>query len=94
MNDVSDGLASELNEIAEASRVTIEIEANKLPVHPNLPVLRKDWLEWVLFGGEDFVLTGTISEADWDSFEMQCRKKTFKSNALDKSKVIKQQAFY
>ncbi|MGA3881268.1 thiamine-phosphate kinase [Bacillus pumilus] len=75
LNDVSDGIASELNEIAEASRVTIEIEANKLPVHPNLPVLRKDWLEWVLFGGEDFVLTGTISEADWDSFEMQCRKK-------------------
>lgn len=74
LNDVSDGLASELNEIAEASHVTIEIEANKLPTHPDLPVLRKDWLEWVLFGGEDFVLTGTIPEADWESFEMQCRK--------------------
>lgn len=71
---MSDGLASELNEIAEASHVTIEIETNKLPIHPDLPVLRKDWLEWVLFGGEDFVLTGTIPEADWESFEMQCRK--------------------
>lgn len=72
---MSDGIASELNEIAEASHVTIEIETNKLPVHPDLPVLRKDWLEWVLFGGEDFVLTGAIPEDDWESFEMQCRKK-------------------
>ena len=33
LNDVSDGLASELNEIAEASCVMIEIEADKLPIH-------------------------------------------------------------
>ncbi|MFP7294986.1 thiamine-phosphate kinase [Bacillus safensis] len=74
LNDVSDGLASELNEIAEASCVMIEIEADKLPIHPDLQVLRKDWFEWVLFGGEDFVLTGTIPECDWESFESQCQK--------------------
>ncbi|PIK27036.1 thiamine-phosphate kinase [Bacillus pumilus] len=74
LNDVSDGLASELNEIAEASHVTMEIEADKLPKHPDLPLLRKDWLEWVLFGGEDFVLTGTIPEYDWKSFETQCKR--------------------
>lgn len=74
LNDVSDGLASELNEIAEASRVTLEIEADQLPKHPHLPLLHKEWLEWVLFGGEDFVLTGTIPETDWKRFEMQCKK--------------------
>ncbi|MFS0655453.1 thiamine-phosphate kinase [Bacillus sp. 179-C3.3 HS] len=75
LNDVSDGLASELNEIAEASQVTIQIEADKLPIHPDLPLLRKEWLEWVLYGGEDFVLTGTIPNADWDRFESQCKEK-------------------
>lgn len=75
LNDVSDGLASELNEIAEASHVTMEIDAAKLPVHTDLSMLRKEWLEWVLFGGEDFVLTGTIPEADWGSFEKQCKEK-------------------
>ncbi|MEI4791292.1 thiamine-phosphate kinase [Bacillus sp. FJAT-53060] len=75
LNDVSDGLASELNEIAEASHVTLEIEADKLPVHADLPLLRKEWLEWVLFGGEDFVLTGTIPEIDWENFEKQCKEK-------------------
>lgn len=74
LNDVSDGLASELNEIAEASRVTLEIEADQLPKHPHLPLLHKEWLEWVLFGGEDFVLTGTIPETDWKRFETQCKK--------------------
>ena len=74
LNDVSDGLASELNEIAEASRVTIEIEADQLPKHPHLPLLHKEWLEWVLFGGEDFVLTGTIPETDWKRFETQCKR--------------------
>ncbi|MDM5297056.1 thiamine-phosphate kinase [Bacillus pumilus] len=78
LNDVSDGLASELNEIAEASDVTVEIEADKLPVHADLPLLNDKWLEWVLFGGEDFVLTGTIPEADWTSFEKQCKEKEVK----------------
>ncbi|WP_353853714.1 thiamine-phosphate kinase [Bacillus sp. Bos-x628] len=75
LNDVSDGLASELNEIAEASHVTIEIEADCLPVHHDLPLLCTDWLDWVLFGGEDFVLTGTIPPDDWESFEQQCKEK-------------------
>ncbi|AVM22843.1 thiamine-phosphate kinase [Bacillus pumilus] len=86
LNDVSDGLASELNEIAEASQVTIEIEANKLPIHPDLPMLRKDWLEWVLFGGEDFVLTGTIPEANWGRFEKKCRQENIQITRIGQVK--------
>ncbi|MGE6631553.1 thiamine-phosphate kinase [Bacillus sp. NPDC077027] len=73
LNDVSDGLASELNEIAESSNVSIEIDRFLLPVHPDLPRLSENWQHWTLFGGEDFVLTGTIAEQDWKAFKQECQ---------------------
>lgn len=64
MNDISDGLSSELNEIAKASQVTIYIDESTLPIHPEVqsyceshhmsPYLPM----WT--GGEDFQLVGTI----------------------------------
>ena len=64
MNDISDGLSSELNEIAKASQVTIYIDESTLPIHPEV----KDYCKshkmspylpmWT--GGEDFQLVGTI----------------------------------
>lgn len=64
MNDISDGLSSELNEIAKASQVTMYIDESKLPIHPEVyaycdshhmsPYLPM----WT--GGEDFQLVGTI----------------------------------
>ncbi len=66
LNDVSDGIASELNEIAEASRVTIHIERDKLPVSSSLAELKgNDKLNHQLFGGEDYVLVGTAAEVDF-----------------------------
>ncbi|WP_137792228.1 thiamine-phosphate kinase [Bacillus sp. E(2018)] len=66
LNDVSDGVASELNEIAEASNVSISIERNKLPVSESLrDLLGEDVLNHQLFGGEDYVLVGTASEEDF-----------------------------
>ena len=37
MNDISDGLSSELNEIAKASQVTIYIDESSLPMHTEVP---------------------------------------------------------
>ncbi|MCY8807884.1 thiamine-phosphate kinase [Bacillus atrophaeus] len=74
LNDISDGLASELNEIAEASSVTIEIEESLLPVRQDLSKLHPQWQKWALFGGEDFELTGTISNLEWDLLKEQCKK--------------------
>lgn len=64
MNDISDGLSSELNEIAKASQVTIYVDESTLPIHPEV----HDYCEshqmspyfpmWT--GGEDFQLVGTI----------------------------------
>ncbi|WP_206168425.1 thiamine-phosphate kinase [Veillonella sp. CHU740] len=64
MNDISDGLSSELNEIAKASQVTIYIDENTLPIHPEVQAYCEShhmspYLPmWT--GGEDFQLVGTI----------------------------------
>ncbi|ATH94494.1 thiamine-phosphate kinase [Bacillus glycinifermentans] len=72
LNDISDGLASELNEIAEASRVSIDIYQDLIPRSSDLHKLRSEWEEWVLFGGEDFELVGTISSDQWERFDQEC----------------------
>ena len=64
MNDISDGLSSEINEIANASQVTIFIDESALPIHPEVQAYCKShqmspYLPmWI--GGEDFQLVGTI----------------------------------
>jgi|SRR5690625_396888 len=67
LNDVSDGIANELQEIAQASDVTIVIEDDKIPVSPNFlqfPASKQYF--WKYFGGEDFELVGTVPKEDWD----------------------------
>ena len=64
MNDISDGLSSELNEIAKASQVTIYIDESSLPMHPEVQAYceSKDMSPYfpMWTGGEDFQLVGTI----------------------------------
>lgn len=81
VNDISDGLASELWEIAEASDVSILIEQDKIPLSASLldyaQSVDKDPLEWALTGGEDYQLVGTVSEAEVDELAAQ-----FEQNGL------------
>lgn len=63
LNDISDGIANEANEIAAASGVTLKIEEEKLPRHPALQMYSPEkQIKWMLSGGEDFELLGTISK--------------------------------
>ena len=68
MNDVSDGLSSEINEIAKASHVEIELFRGKIPISAEAAklgaYLAKDPVDWALPGGEDYEIIGTISEED------------------------------
>lgn len=74
LNDISDGLASELYEIAEASGVMIEIDADKLPISEALRDYAKTRaLDFALYGGEDFELVGTISEIEWPYLLEKCK---------------------
>ncbi|TMW70872.1 thiamine-phosphate kinase [Alteribacter natronophilus] len=61
LNDISDGLASEAHEIAEASGVTIELEWERIPHELDGEERQK---EWALFGGEDFQLIGCAGKED------------------------------
>lgn len=61
LDDISDGLASESYEIAEASSVSLVIDASQLPVSEALASLeRKEQLACMLYGGEDYELLMTV----------------------------------
>lgn len=76
LNDVSDGAASEAWEIAEASRRSIVLREEWLPRSGSLAAYagrlgasaggdaaRRLALDWMLYGGEDYVLLGTVSSS-------------------------------
>jgi thiamine-monophosphate kinase len=62
--DVSDGLSSDLNHICEQSKVGARVFADKLPALPALftaaQLMNKDPLDWILHGGEDYVLLAAV----------------------------------
>lgn len=64
MNDISDGLASEVHEICRASGVGCRIQQEAVPVAAEVQIIADlagvNSYEWALFGGEDFELVGTI----------------------------------
>jgi thiamine-monophosphate kinase len=65
LNDISDGLASEAWEIAEASDLGIMLQESLIPIDPDVAAYAnwtgKTALDWILYGGEDYQLMGTIS---------------------------------
>jgi thiamine-monophosphate kinase len=67
LNDISDGLASEAWEIAEASDLGILLHEPQIPFDPDLLLYAKlsgkAAMDWILFGGEDYQLIGTISKS-------------------------------
>lgn len=64
MNDISDGLASEANEIAAASQVAVRLFEQQIPLSAELTaasaVLGNAALDYALYGGEDYQLLVTI----------------------------------
>ncbi|WP_424475624.1 thiamine-phosphate kinase [Oceanobacillus kimchii] len=67
LNDVSDGIANEASEIAEASNVSIVLSENDIPVSRSFNQFTyEQQYQWKLSGGEDFELLGTVAKYDWD----------------------------
>jgi thiamine-monophosphate kinase len=64
LNDVSDGLASEAWEISQASGVGIDLIEDRIPIADELMAyalkVEKDPLDYILYGGEDYQLIGTM----------------------------------
>lgn len=69
MNDISDGIASEAREIAAASGKGIRLREACLPISRQLKALasglNRASLDFALYGGEDYQLVFTISEAGY-----------------------------
>ncbi|QTH43756.1 thiamine-phosphate kinase [Cohnella sp. LGH] len=67
LNDVSDGVASEAWEIAEASQVKLVLKEKLLPLSGELTAYAGDnglrAADLALFGGEDYVLLGTADKS-------------------------------
>jgi thiamine-monophosphate kinase len=75
LNDISDGLASEAWEIAEASGKRIQLQEGHIPTDDIMiqyakQVNRSIW-DWALFGGEDYQLLGTVAQGDWPQLKSQ-----------------------
>ncbi|WP_276873536.1 thiamine-phosphate kinase [Dialister micraerophilus] len=75
LNDISDGLSRELNEIAAASNVVIQIDSTKIPISKETcelsEKLGKNSLELALDGGEDYELVGTASKEIWKKIKLK-----------------------
>lgn len=75
LNDVSDGLANESAEIAEASGVSFQLYDEKIPVHLDLNQFKKSHQQnCKYFGGEDFELLGTVSKIEWPKVKVAAEK--------------------
>ncbi|MGM0882128.1 MAG: thiamine-phosphate kinase [Bacillota bacterium] len=78
LNDVSDGLASEAWEIAEASGLRLVLNEQLLPKSGSMAAyasqVQADPLEWMLYGGEDYALLGTMAAEDVEAMQAAFRQ--------------------
>ncbi len=69
LDDVTDGVASEAHEIAEASGVDLVLDAEKIPMAPETKCAAEIYgttaMAYALSGGEDYVLLGTMAPEDF-----------------------------
>lgn len=70
LNDISDGIANEATEIAEASNVSFHLKAKNIPIRKSLLQFNDEQrYKWTYFGGEDFELLGTVSRDNWQKIQ-------------------------
>jgi thiamine-monophosphate kinase len=73
MEDISDGLASELKHICKQSRCGAIIYKDKIPIKEDVrnvaKILNEDEYNYALFGGEDFELVYTVPKNNLKKFK-------------------------
>ncbi|MEN8188280.1 MAG: thiamine-phosphate kinase [Thermodesulfobacteriota bacterium] len=81
MQDISDGLATDLAHICTESGVGAVIEEQFLPCDPQLPVaadqLGVNRLDWMLRGGEDYQLLAAVAPEQIDSLNRALEENGF-----------------
>jgi thiamine-monophosphate kinase len=80
MEDISDGLASEIRHICELSKVGAKIRADYIPLVPGVKevaqLMNKDPQSLALYGGEDFELVFTIPKLNFEKAKKEIKRKT------------------
>lgn len=75
LNDISDGLASESNEIAKASHVDLHLKRDLIPCSDELikwaAAVGKDIWKFVFDGGEDYEMIFTISAPNFNALKKE-----------------------
>ncbi len=71
MIDVSDGLLADLGHICQASKLAAVIELSQIPVNEIIKN-HKDWMQYVLAGGDDYQLCFTIDPSDEENLPDDC----------------------
>jgi len=70
--DTSDGLGDALAQISRASKVGMEIDLLRVPIHIETARLaseaRINPYDWALYGGEDYELVGCVPPEIWDNW--------------------------
>jgi len=86
MEDISDGLASELRNISEQSKCGAIIYTDKVPIdkqtHTAAQACGEDALDFALYGGEDFELVYTVSKEKSKKAYGRCVGEITKDNAV------------
>ena len=71
--DISDGLASEVHHLCEASGLGMLIDFESLPTDPAIQIIAERLgtraTPWILYGGEDYELMVTIKKSQWNKAE-------------------------
>lgn len=97
LNDISDGIANEAAEIAEASCVDMIFKVDAIPVSKNLHQFTRSLQhEWTYFGGEDFELLGTVARKDFGKVQEvanQTHTRVTKVGYVEQIKGKKSQVF-
>lgn len=91
MEDISDGLASEVIHLSEESKVGIEIYFDKLPIEKDFKKVANKLginpLDLILFGGEDYELVFTAPQEKLSLFFAEAKKIGLKLTEV--GKVVK-----
>ena len=73
MMDTSDGLMDAVFKMAESSKVTIEVNFEKVPYDKEIEEIAKsanvDYKDWILYGGEDFQIIACVNKNDLEKLD-------------------------
>ena len=92
MIDISDGLASEVHHLCEASRTGALVYEHNLPVEHSTSRIAGELLErvldYALFGGEEYELLFTLAEGEYKKLELLTADVTIIGRIQDREKGI------